>query len=102
MAAVVTVGLAACSSGGDEPATPSDPVLAEGQQVYNSNCASCHGRAGNGGIGAKLAGVVSQRYEDIDDQIAVIANGKGGMPPFEGRLSEDQIEAVARYTREVL
>lgn len=101
VAAAATI-FASCSSS-SAPAAPSDdPVLVEGQQVFAQNCASCHGTSGGGGFGAKLAGVVSTKYPDIDDQIAVIANGKGNMPVFGKRLSPEQITAVARYTREVL
>lgn len=92
---------AACG-GSSTPATPTDPVLAAGQQTYNTDCASCHGRSGNGGIGPKLAGVVANRYPNIDDQKAVIEDGRGSMPAWKGRLSDDEITAVARYEREVL
>jgi len=94
---------AACSGGGSSPAAPSDnPVLVEGQQIYSQNCASCHGAAGGGGYGPKLAGVVSTKYPNIDDQIALITNGKGAMPSFSKKLTAEQITAVTRYTREVL
>jgi mono/diheme cytochrome c family protein len=98
---VVAVLFAACG-GQSAPATPSDPVLAEGQQIYSQRCASCHGQGGNGGMGPKLAGVVANRYPDIEDQKAVIASGRGSMPAFKGGLTDEQITAVARYEREVL
>lgn len=95
--------VAACSGGGSTPAAPSDdPVLVEGQQIYSQNCASCHGAAGGGGYGKKLAGVVTTNYPNIDDQIALITNGKGAMPSFSKKLTAEQILAVSRYTREVL
>jgi len=100
LAAVTLLGVAC--SGESGPATPSDPVLAQGQQIYNSKCASCHGKGGNGGMGPKLAGVVASKYPNIADQEAVIADGKGGMPKFSEDLSADEITAVARYEREVL
>ena len=93
--------LVACATEGAPP-TPSDPVLAQGQGVYNQSCASCHGRGGGGGQGAKLAGVVAARYPNIADQEAVIANGRSSMPSFKGSLSAEEINAVARYEREVL
>jgi mono/diheme cytochrome c family protein len=105
--AVAVVGLAgalaACSST-ETPATPTDPVLAEGQQIFNRNCASCHGTAGQGGIGPRLAGEVTEDFPDIADQEQFISEGKGSMPGFGGpnRLTPEQIEAVARYTRESL
>lgn len=90
--------VAACSSA-QTPATPADPTLAEGQQIYNSNCASCHGAGGGGGYGPKLAGRVADRYPNIADQIAVIANGKNSMPAFGKKLTAEQIDAAAQYTR---
>lgn len=99
LVAGVTV-IAACSSGGSTPAAPSgDAVLVEGQRVYSQNCASCHGASGQGGYGKKLAGVVTEKYPNIDDQIALITNGKGAMPSFSKKLTADQITAVTRYTR---
>jgi mono/diheme cytochrome c family protein len=92
----------ACSSGSTPIATPSDPVLAEGQSIYNQNCASCHGANGGGGFGKKLAGVVVTKYPNIADQEALIENGKGSMPAFGSKLTAEQITAVTRYTREVL
>jgi mono/diheme cytochrome c family protein len=92
----------ACASGGSSEAVPSDPVLAQGQQIYVANCASCHGQKGGGGIGTKLAGLVAKKYPNIADQEAVIANGRSSMPKFGSRLSPEEINAVARYEREAL
>lgn len=96
--------VAACSSGsGSSPAAPTDdPVLVQGQQIYSQNCASCHGASGGGGYGKKLAGEMTTKYPNIDDQVAVIVNGKGAMPSFSKKLTAEQILAVTRYTREVL
>jgi len=99
MTGLVTV---ACTGGGGGTA-PSDPVLAQGQQVYLAHCATCHGTKGQGGTGLKLAGKVAGNFPNIDDQIAVIQNGRsGGMPAWGKSLSADEIRAVARYERECL
>jgi mono/diheme cytochrome c family protein len=107
LAVVAAATTFAACSGSSAPPTPTDPVLAQGQTIYNQKCASCHGTGGNGGMGPKLAGVVANRYPDIEDQKAVIAEGKGSMPGFASEgggsgLSDDEITAVARYEREVL
>jgi mono/diheme cytochrome c family protein len=99
--AVSALVLVACGSSGGS-ATPSDPVLARGQQVYKDHCQTCHGTKGQGGSGMKLAGKVAQNYPNIDDQIAVIANGRSSMPAWKSSLSADDIEAVARFERECL
>lgn len=102
---LVVVGsfaLAACVAEPPEVAVD-DAELVEGREVYARNCASCHGSNGDGGVGLKLSGgAVAEAYPNIDDQIDLIANGKGTMPSYFGRLSSEQMEAVARYTREVL
>ncbi len=99
-AVALAVVVSSCSSVPEAPAD--DAQLVEGQQIYARSCASCHGASGQGGTGARLAGTVGETYPDIDDQMAVIAEGRNAMPPFGGRLSAEEIEAVARYTREVL
>ena len=42
------------------------------------------------------------RFTDIQDQLTVVEDGRGGMPGFRGRYTTVEIEAVVRYTREVL
>jgi mono/diheme cytochrome c family protein len=102
LVAGVTI-VAACSGETSSPAAPTgDAALVQGQQIYSQNCASCHGASGQGGYGPKLAGVVAVKYPNIDDQIALITNGKGAMPAFSKKLSAEQITSVTRYTREVL
>jgi mono/diheme cytochrome c family protein len=71
-----------------------------GAAVYRSNCAACHGADGGGGRGPALGGgAVVTRFPDAADQIAVVTDGRGGMPSFGGDLSAEQIEAVVDYTR---
>ena len=43
-------------------------------------------------------------FPNIDDQIAVIAEGRQGtsMPGWKNQLSPDEMRAVARYERETL
>lgn len=80
-----------------------DAVLVQGRAVYGSHCASCHGSSGGGGLGVKLnEGAVLAAYETVESQAAVVAAGPGEMPAFSERLSEVEILAVTRYTREVL
>ena len=106
---IFAIGMLVGSCAGDPPEVPlgpdgqPDPVLAEGRTVYAKHCASCHGQSGGGGQGPRLNnGESAEAYPDIDDQVAVISDGKGTMPSFFGRLSQEQIVSVARYTREVL
>ncbi len=95
-------GLAACAAAPPE-VTIDDPELVVGRDVWARNCASCHGSSGSGGVGPKLnEGAVLQTFPNIKDQIDLIANGKGTMPSYTGRLTGEEMQAVARYSREVL
>lgn len=107
LALVVLVG-AACSSD-SSPEVPAaegedpDPVLVEGREVWSGQCARCHGAAGGGGAGVKLSdGRAEELHPDIASMIDVVTEGKGAMPAFGGSLSDEEIEAVVRYVREVL
>ena len=89
----------------DTPAVPvgSDAALFEGRDIYINSCATCHGSAGGGGRGKKLAdGQVFETYPDFDDNVEHVKKGRKQMPAYEDKLTEDQIIAVARYTREIL
>ena len=90
-----------------------------GAQVYSSNCASCHGASGEGGVGPALEdGAAVQTFPDEAAHIDWVKTGSqpvagepygatgkiatGGMPGFEGSLSEEEIQAVVTYEREGL
>ncbi len=65
--------------------------------LYTSQqCAVCHGPNGDGGVGANLkTGLPMQRsLEQIEAQIK---NGSGTMPAFQGKLSEEQIQELAKF-----
>ena len=78
-----------------------DEQLFQGQAVYQQRCAQCHGANGAGGIGFNIQ-LVEERLTDVE-QLSVVVNGRNGrMPAFGATLSESDIEAVVRYTREIL
>jgi mono/diheme cytochrome c family protein len=89
LTAIVVVGL---------PLAAKAEEKAPGSQVYmNSRCFACHGQLGTGGLGPTLAGdriLAIQKFV-----IAQILIGRGQMPAFGDRLSDDQIAAVAQYIR---
>jgi mono/diheme cytochrome c family protein len=71
-----------------------------GATLFAANCASCHGADGGGGIGPQLAGgAVTHDFPNLDDQVAFVTDGRGGMPAFGGRLTPAQIRQVVEYTR---
>jgi len=40
-----------------------------------------------------------EKYPDIENQIAVVTNGKGEMPAWRGDLTPKEIRKVVEYTR---
>jgi cbb3-type cytochrome c oxidase subunit III len=67
--------------------------------LFTSNCASCHTFAtagAKGTVGPNLD-QSSATSEAIAEQIR---NGGGGMPPFEGQLTDEQIQALAKFVFE--
>ena len=71
----------------------------DGEQIFSSNCASCHtleAAGSSGTIGPSLD--ESKPDEALARQR--VTNGQGAMPSFKGKLSDEQIEAVAKYVAE--
>ncbi len=90
----------------DVPSEP--PSLSRGRQVYQENCASCHGASGRGD--GPVAAALSPRPADLADAAALLASspldfyrritvGSAGtsMAPFEHVLSSEDRWAVALY-----
>lgn len=96
-------------------------LLAVGQEAYASGaqCGSCHGSNGQGGTGPAMAGgAVLETWPSCEDQVTWIALGsngwsvdvgstygaqskpvQGGMPGFNGDLTDEEIRAVAAFER---
>jgi len=100
--AMAGLGLTACV--GDVPEVPpGDAQLVQGREVYSRNCVGCHGADGGGGTGTKLnEGVVVEQFPDPATAVEIVADGRNQMPAFAGKLTDDEIEAVVRFTREGL
>jgi mono/diheme cytochrome c family protein len=70
-----------------------DPIEA-GKLIYSNTCINCHGADGKlGGSGSKD---LSQVTISVDEQKAIIRNGKNAMPGYRD-LSDEQIDAVVQY-----
>lgn len=85
-------------------------MLAEGKEVYEANCAGCHGIKGDGKgpVGAALnpppRDFITHAYKygvRDEDLYKVITSGVPGtgMPPWKGTISDEQIHAVLKYIR---
>jgi mono/diheme cytochrome c family protein len=101
VAAVLGVLAGACGGGENrtsETTRSTSTTLAseqQGAQIFQARCASCHD--------ARLAAQVTRDFPNIDDEIAVVTNGRANpletMPSFGGVLTSAQIRDVVRYTR---
>ncbi len=75
-----------------------DPKMELGLDVYNdkAQCGMCHALQAAGSEG-QIGPNLDQLRPSIPQVIAVVTNGIGVMPPFEGILSSEEIEAVAYF-----
>jgi mono/diheme cytochrome c family protein len=69
---------------------------AEAKSVFTANCAACHtfSAAGSSGTIGPNLDQSAANLARIEQQIR---RGGGGMPPFEGTLSDAQIKALAKW-----
>ena len=109
IAAVALAATLLTACGDDPPAIPvgpdgqPDPVLVLGQDLYGKNCSQCHGNAGGGGRGPRISGGrLADKFPDVADQRLIVAEGRNAMPGFGAKLTEEELDAILRYTREVL
>ena len=75
--------------------------VAQGKKVFfSAGCASCHTLKA-----ASATGKVGPSLDAVKPSLALVldrvSNGQGVMPPFKGRLSTAQIQAVAVYVSSV-
>jgi len=69
-----------------------------GAKVYAANCQACHQANGLGVKGAFPPLDGSQLVMNKEQQIAIMLNGKGAMPPWK-QLSDIELAAVATYVK---
>lgn len=65
-------------------------------EVYQLHCKRCHGSDGK--KGKKGAKDLNLSTMDLTTRVSHITEGKGKMPSFDDRLSDEQIRKVAEYT----
>jgi mono/diheme cytochrome c family protein len=106
----VAIALILTSRSGDRPLVPgSEEQLAHGEEVFQANCATCHGDELQGTfVGPPFLNDIYAPEHHPDDAFRqAVANGVhphhwdfAGMPPIPG-LSDDDVEAVISYVRSV-
>src|SRR5450631_977691 len=79
----------------------------DGQKLYDTNCAKCHGPDGSGStavgkaVGAKdLRAAEAKKLTDAEI-FTQIDQGKGNMPPFGGSLNKAQINSLVPIIRDL-
>lgn len=78
---------------------PTPGTAISGKDIFDSQCANCHGSDGKMGLsGAKDLTASTLSHQEITE---IITNGKNAMRSFKNDLSVEQIEAVATYVEEL-
>ena len=82
------------TDGGEDGSGGGDP--AAGEAVFTANCGSCHTLEDAGTTGT-VGPNLDESTLDVDAVVTQVENGGGGMPPFGGQLSEEEIANVAAF-----
>ena len=89
------------------PVAKGDASNKAGMALYNKNCASCHGKAGLGdGVKARALkdhpgdfSVAAYQNQTDGEHFYKTKMGRGEMPKYEGKLSDDDIWNTVNYMR---
>jgi len=73
-------------------------LMAQGESVYNTNCAGCHQTDGTGGYGPAIKGSAVALGDDASEHLDIVINGKNGMPAFK-MMGDADLAAVITYER---
>ena len=78
-----------------------------GADVFNKQCIGCHGTDGRAQtetgkkVGAADLTSTAVQQETDSNLATIVQDGKGKMPSFEGKLSNNEINAVIAYVRQL-
>ena len=81
------------------------PAAAEdAAALYKSKCQVCHGADGKGSPAGQKLGAKDFQSPEVAKQtdaelIKITKEGKGKMPKYEGKLTDDQIKDLIKYIR---
>ncbi len=68
------------------------PLLADGAATFTAKCKMCHGAGGE----KNFTDIASKSEADL---VKITTDGKGKMPAYKGKLSDDDIKAVVAYIK---
>ncbi len=91
LAFLLALVVSACGGSGS-----SSSSAGSGEQLFKDNCVNCHtlkAAGATGQVGPNLD-TLKPSEARVETQVT---DGGGGMPPFGGKLTVDQIKAVAQY-----
>lgn len=104
---VIACGGESSDESSDSASTPNEEVkepvvnkIAAGEKLFRTYCITCHGVDGK--LGLNGAKDLTQSVVSDEERIDQITNGKGLMTPFNGILTEEQIDHVAAYTKSLI
>jgi cytochrome c oxidase cbb3-type subunit 3 len=103
MAAGAGYALAQQAAPADKATSKSRSTRADGRQLFESTCATCHGLDGRGAErGPNIATRPAARRLSDEEILAILRNGrpKSGMPAF-GALGTAKLESLRRHLREL-
>jgi|SRR5438477_117830 cytochrome c6 len=81
------------------------PAMADDTEaLYKSKCQVCHGADGKGSPAGQKMGVKDFHDPEVAKQsdadlIKVTKEGKGKMPKYDGKLTDDQIKGLIKFIR---
>jgi cytochrome c6 len=69
--------------------------------LYAKRCATCHGKDGKATpVGQKMGAKDLTATQESEQAIAnTIANGKGKMTAYKGKLTDAEIQSLAKYVK---
>src|SRR5215471_9809672 len=82
------------------------PAMADdAAALYKSKCQVCHGADGKGSPAGQRLGVKDFQSPDVakqtdDELFKATKEGKGKMPKYEGKLTDDQIKSLVKFIRQ--
>jgi mono/diheme cytochrome c family protein len=80
-----------------DAAKPDPAKIEAGENVYNNNCAPCHGdQLVSTGQFPNLRRLTPNDHDRFEN---TVTNGRNQMPPWKGVLSSDEINQVWAYIR---
>jgi len=100
-AIVFAVALSSIMLSSVTPASAQSPEdkakIGAGEDVFNNNCAVCHGdRLAGNGQAFDLRRLTADERPRFDNSVR---NGKNQMPPWKGVLNDEEIDQLWHYIR---